>query len=637
MRAGSVTARRRRDAGWLLAGALVVGLVGLFGALLGSGPGERVPRMWVGAELAEDGTARITEVVDYDFGGERRHGILRDIPGTDAGEVSDVSVTADGEPVPFRVEEETEPFTRVVIGDPDTTVTGAHRYRIDYTLPSLGDEQWLAWDAVGAGWEVPIDRIDVHLTSPFALRSPVCAAGGAGSGDDCGGQRQSAPGQLTVVRDGLDAGEGLTLYAEIGAPEPDGAAPLPRPPGGAADAVERGDGAAAGWLWATLAAMLATALVAESVRWAGRARVGRPDGGSRRTDVARLAASVTPRDEPPADIDPARAGILLADRVRDEHLAAWLLTAAAHGHLTVSGGRRPVLHRVGEEPTGADGAASADGAEPARGASPAESAPIDALPVEALPPERADPLTPEFLETVFARKPRVPLGQYNRAFANAWKLLRERLEEWRRSGGEGLWEPAGERRRRAARRAGAVAAAVGTVAVAFAATDVADPGAGWRTPLALGAALAGAGLAALVRAWELRALTARGSRLWCETESYRRHLAETEDPVPADRTAAWAVALGAGGTWTAAATRAGRRGSRAGTRLPVDDATHRPLLAAHLPLAAVAAATTPSSSGSALTSGSSSGSSGSGSSGYSGGGDSGGVGGGDGGGGGGSW
>lgn len=598
MRARSVGWRRRRDAVLLLAGAVLVGLVGLLGAVLGE-PGERIARMWVGAEIRADGTARITEVIDYDFNGEQRHGIYRDVPREERGDVSEVSVTADGEPVPYRVEDTVG--TQIVIGDPDATVTGTHRYRIEYTLPRLGDEEQLAWDAVGTQWDVPVGHVDVHLAVPYALERPSCVAGSSGSREECATQRQPVPGQLVVAQDGLESHEGLTLYGTVGDADGGGGAALPEAPGGRAAAVEAGDGVVAGWLWATGIALAATAVVAELVRLAGRERVQGADGRTRRMDFRRLGASVTPNGRPPEGIAPAHAGILLTERVRQEHLAAWLLTAAADGHLTISGKKKPTLHQVGKRPEGG----------------------------------AADPLTAEVLQAVFAHKQRVQLGQYNTAFALAWNMLRHRLEDWRRTGGDGLWEPSGERHRRIALWGGAVAAAAGTVVVGITATDVADPGADWRTPLAVGAALAGAGLAALVRAWELRALTVRGSQLWCQAEAYRRHLAEPGRHGWEKRDGdeiAWAVALGEAKAWTAATHEANARASRtrARTATPGDDEPLRPHLATYLPPAAASTATHQPSGSSGSSSGSSSG-------GYSGGGDSGGVGGGDGGGGGGSW
>ena len=80
--AGSIARRRKKDALWLVAGVLLIGLVGLLVGLLAQ-TGEQVARMWVGAEVRPDGSARITEVIDYDFASRQRHGIYRDVPGLD--------------------------------------------------------------------------------------------------------------------------------------------------------------------------------------------------------------------------------------------------------------------------------------------------------------------------------------------------------------------------------------------------------------------------------------------------------------------------------------------------------------------------------------------------------------------------
>jgi hypothetical protein len=55
--AGSVVRRRRKDSLWLVAGGLLIGLVGLLVGLLGQ-TGEQIARMRVGAEVRADGSAR---------------------------------------------------------------------------------------------------------------------------------------------------------------------------------------------------------------------------------------------------------------------------------------------------------------------------------------------------------------------------------------------------------------------------------------------------------------------------------------------------------------------------------------------------------------------------------------------------
>jgi hypothetical protein len=73
-----VRARRRLDMVLLaIAGLLVGGVAAASAAIWDS---ERVSGLWAGAELAGDGSASIVEVIDYDFGILRRHGIFRDVP-----------------------------------------------------------------------------------------------------------------------------------------------------------------------------------------------------------------------------------------------------------------------------------------------------------------------------------------------------------------------------------------------------------------------------------------------------------------------------------------------------------------------------------------------------------------------------
>jgi len=588
--AGPVARRRRRDAVLLLAGVMLVGLIGLLCAVLGQN-GERVARMWVAADIRDDGTARITEVLDYDFDGEEKHGIFRTVPQESRDDTRDVSVTMDGAKVPFRVDQSRR-SARIVIGDPAATVAGTHRYRIEYTLPLLGDEEWLAWDAVGTEWQVPIGQVEVHLAAPYAMRSVRCVAGSSGSDDACAAMEQPLPGQLDATQTGLDQGQGMTLYGHRDSGG-GGGAQLPDPPTGPAPA-EHGSSAWLGWLWVTGIALAATVVVAELLRLAGRERVQGTDGRIRRMDIGRLARSVQPSAKPPAGLGPAQGGILLTDQVRKHHLVGWLLGAGLDGYLRVTGVSQPVLRRSEK------------------------------------PPDGADELTTTVLGALFAKNSNVSLRKYNRQFARAWTTLRRGLRTWR-SDGEGLWVRGGEQLRVATLVCGALAVVAGVLVVIVAAGDIAVPGANWGTPAAVGSALAGAGLAAMLRAWELRARTARGSELWCRVEAYRRHLAGLGqwDGRDEDVLTAWAVALGETKSWLAAAERAVDSTRSSSSRQAVPEYDHiRWQLALYMPIAAHGARShTGSSSGDSTYSGG----------GYSGGGSSGGVGGGSGGGGGGSW
>jgi hypothetical protein len=115
---------------------------------------------------------------------------------------------------------------RIRIGDPDVTVSGRHRYRIEYPLSGVARGTTLDWEAVGTSWEVGIDETEIHVVAPFELLEPVCSKGVAGSQGGCE-VREVAPGHLAATVDGLDSGEGVSIEARTGS---DLASPPAAPP-----------------------------------------------------------------------------------------------------------------------------------------------------------------------------------------------------------------------------------------------------------------------------------------------------------------------------------------------------------------------------------------------------------------------
>ena len=70
------------DIGLLAGGSLVVGAAALIGGC--AADQERVVRFWTSAEVSDDGSAQVTEAIDYSFGlTTDKRGIFRDIPGLD--------------------------------------------------------------------------------------------------------------------------------------------------------------------------------------------------------------------------------------------------------------------------------------------------------------------------------------------------------------------------------------------------------------------------------------------------------------------------------------------------------------------------------------------------------------------------
>jgi uncharacterized membrane protein YgcG len=510
----------------LAAAALLVGGVAMLGAA--TGDSERISGLWAGAEVADDGSARITEVIDYDFGARRRHGIFRDIPGLGTGAaigVSSATAPDDTLITPHG------PGVRVRVGSPARTIGGRHRYRVQYVLGDVAPGGRLAWDAVGTEWPVRVGNLHVDVVAPFEFQGVRCVQGTAGSQDRCG-IAQPEPGHLVVRIGALPAGNGATVYATSGrrlvvAP----ALPLPSS-GRPADPTSGVWGAG---LLAVAVGLVGAGVTSRLVRLAGRERVlvggaadaawarsGEGDAGREvRVDSEKLASLATIEFTPPAGLTPSQGGVLLAEEVREEHRVAWLIDAAAGGYLDLEEDRRTVtLVRR---------------------------------------PRRDRSATSRMLGRMFGKRQRLTLGSYDRQFARAWSRIGEELAKWHAIRSH-LWDPAGERRRRRVRRRGAMVALCGLPLVGLGGGLLNLWGWAWAAVLVVGALAAGAGLAAALRAWELRVRTPEGSGLWLRVESFRRFLAASEAHHAEEAAkrgvlreyTAWAVALGELDRWSRA-------------------------------------------------------------------------------------
>ncbi len=569
-----------------LGGLALAGITAIGGV---AGDTERVTGMWVGAALDGSGGAAITEVIDYDFGlAQAKHGIFRTIPGlTTSSPVAVRSVSApDGIAAKTPESVGGEAGVRLKIGDPNITITGRHRYRLDYTIASLAAGGHLAWDAVGTGWTVDVNQTEVHVTAPWQFIGLRCSAGSTG---DVGGCEvtQTEPGHLVATVGTLRRGDGITIYADRGALL--GAIPaLPAPPISAP--ADPGAGLAMPALLAGLAALGGSAGGSRWVRHRGRERVGTggvadaawAGGGGPTSEVLldheELASMATTEFAPPEGITAAQGGVILAETVRGEHKVAWLLDAAIADVVEIVEDDKGKAVRLVR-----------------KGAGTGETSLI--------------------LNLAFAGRPEIALGSYDKDFASAWTRVGTTLDQWRKD--SGLWDPSGDRRTIGIRLLGGLGALIGGAGAALAGAFAARSGTQWLPVVVAAALIAGAGLAAAVRGWELRVRTPAGSGMWLRVESFRRFLAASE-AFHAEEAAkrgvlreytAWAVAVGEIDRW--------ERAVSASTVIPQDAGLSYVHMAPLLMSSTSSSSTEPSSNG--------------------GGGGGGGVGGGGGGGGGGSW
>jgi uncharacterized membrane protein YgcG len=211
-------------------------LVGAEGRAFAQGT-ERVLALAAAYRIESNGSLTVVERIDYEFAGTEHHGIFRNIPDRLTYDskydrvfpIDVLSVTIDnGSKVKYDVSHHGSDL-QVKIGDPKKTVSGRHEYTIAYrvqgTLNGFPDHDELYWNAVGTGWEVPMDRVTVKVTAPADIRGRVlCFTGPVGSTQAC--QRVKVKGSTaSFVQSELSPHDGVTVVVAL----PKGAVQAPHP------------------------------------------------------------------------------------------------------------------------------------------------------------------------------------------------------------------------------------------------------------------------------------------------------------------------------------------------------------------------------------------------------------------------
>lgn len=292
---------------------------------------ERISSYGVELEVRPDGSLRVEETIDYDIGGNARHGIERDIDTEqkfDGGHnrrypVSEVRVSSETAPDQVDVTD-SGGSTRLRIGDPDRTITGAHTYVISYTVAAattrFDDRDELYWNAVGPDWDVPIDEVDVRVTGAQVTRA-ACYAGEPGGTAPCG-SAESSGSTATYSGGPVAAGDALTVVAAFPAGSVAAAPPV---------LVERrtprsflvGDPAFA---------LPVSGLVLGVPVWLLVAGIRR----KKAQEAPALAYREGHQPELPRGLRPALAGMLLHGTARPVDAATVLLDLSARGFVSIS-------------------------------------------------------------------------------------------------------------------------------------------------------------------------------------------------------------------------------------------------------------------------------------------------------------
>lgn len=526
---------------------VVILVLGLFSGLAGAGKlgtsrDESFDAKQVTIWPVGDDGLRIREVVDEDFGTAQRHGYLRTIP-EDFGEPTDIEASSPDAPDDVDVDS-AYGETRIRIGDPDETITGQHRYVLEYTLPTTGISTGeLALDVIAAGEELATEHFEVIVLG-MDLADERCNVGHFGRVGGCDLDRDGDV--YRVVFEPLEAGDGITIGGTVVART--GLADVADPPLPDRHLDLR-------WIMAGLVTVLGAAAAGGVFWWARRkgrnevfsggaadAAFGvRPGGalpppGSPPLVMSSLVASsgagvtLVPDDRmdelatiefvPPKGVDPWQGSVVLRESFDDETVAAWFSALAARDviDMTPEDGKL----RLSEGPKRAS----------------------------------ANPEDDAILTTMFAGRADVTLGTYDASFAAAWKAVAARQQAILDA--SGWWKGKAPKR---GEGGGGLALIIIVVWLAIIGAgsfvpviinSITSPWAG--LPVAIGVVA--------ITAWFsykflLRVRTATGSAVALRTESFRRFLAASEGKHVdwawqhglLREYSAWAVALGCADAW----------------------------------------------------------------------------------------
>lgn len=188
---------------------------------------EKIEEFNTQIHINPDGTIKVLEQIEYNFGNNQRHGIFRDIPKTKINkdgnkyilDFYNISVTnQDGEPYKF-AQTNNGGEVSLKIGDPNIYVYGLREYNINYSvsgaLTYFTDHDELYWNATGDDWDVPIVNSKHIIYYPETINSSdvnaSCFTGISGSTlSDCSVSLNENYVEVST-NSVLNPGEGITV------------------------------------------------------------------------------------------------------------------------------------------------------------------------------------------------------------------------------------------------------------------------------------------------------------------------------------------------------------------------------------------------------------------------------------------
>ncbi len=289
--------------------------------------------------LDQAGGAEVTETITYDFSGESRHGIFRDIPltSTDGPElvVNVLSVTdTNGAPYTYTTSRYGD-VLNIKIGDADILISGQKTYVISYmaynAIRSFEDHDELYWNVTGNGWSIPLANvsatIDVSGLPDLDMTGVTsdCYTGALGSTEtDCRSLIDGLEVSYTALKS-FGPEEGMTISLSV--------------PKGVINAVyvepSTQDGAVQDpWFMRQIVPfikiLIAFVFITSFFRILSRF-------GNRKVKIPRELKnrSIVTEFEPPEDLSPIEIGAILNRQVDSEEVSSIIVDLAVRGYLYI--------------------------------------------------------------------------------------------------------------------------------------------------------------------------------------------------------------------------------------------------------------------------------------------------------------
>ncbi len=315
---------------------------------------EQIDRYDVRIDIGTDGSLRITETIDYDFGISERHGIYRDVPtrleyddtyDRDYPLTVEEVTASDGASADYEVEGIAGGLTRIKIGDADETISGEHRYtivyRVEAAMNGFEEHDELYWNAIGTEWSVPILRASVQVTAPASISATACFQGPLRSNLECAVQRTDGD-RARFAHTGLGPYDGLAIVVALPKGSVTSTAPIltERWSIQRAFSISPVTGGLAG-------VMLAGSLGAVgALLWrSGRDRrfrgspidqvMGNPDGSDESVPLFDADSESPVEFAPPGDMRPGQMGTLVDEQANTLDVSATIVDLAVRGHLMI--------------------------------------------------------------------------------------------------------------------------------------------------------------------------------------------------------------------------------------------------------------------------------------------------------------